>query len=69
MRLLVVEDDPMIGEDLEEGLRQENYAVDWVRDGEAAVLVRPDGVVAWAGEGAADQAALTQAVLQWFGAA
>lgn len=38
MRLLVVEDDPMIGEDLEEGLRQENYAVDWVRDGEAAVL-------------------------------
>ena len=39
------------------------------RLGLAAVLVRPDGVVAWAGEGAADQAALTQAVLQWFGAA
>ncbi|CAJ0822231.1 MULTISPECIES: response regulator transcription factor [Ralstonia] len=38
MRLLVVEDDPMIGEDLEEGLRQENYAVDWVRDGDAAAL-------------------------------
>ncbi|GCB06652.1 DNA-binding response regulator [Ralstonia sp. SET104] len=28
----------MIGEDLEEGLRQENYAVDWVRDGRGATL-------------------------------
>ncbi|MET0964621.1 MAG: response regulator transcription factor [Noviherbaspirillum sp.] len=38
MRLLLVEDDPMIGESLEEGLRAENYAVDWVRDGAAAQL-------------------------------
>lgn len=38
MRLLLVEDDSMIGESLEEGLRAENYAVDWVRDGDAAAL-------------------------------
>lgn len=38
MRLLLVEDDPMIGESLEESLRLENYAVDWVRDGRNAEL-------------------------------
>jgi len=38
MRLLLVEDDPMIGESLEEGLRGERYAVDWARDGRAAEL-------------------------------
>ena len=38
MRLLLVEDDPMIGESIEEGLRHEAYAVDWVRDGAAAEL-------------------------------
>ncbi|CAJ0822229.1 FAD-dependent monooxygenase [Ralstonia flaminis] len=37
--------------------------------GLAAVLVRPDGIVAWAGVDTADQAALKQAALQWFGAA
>jgi len=31
MRVLLVEDDTMIGESLEEGLRKENYAVDWVQ--------------------------------------
>lgn len=36
MRLLLVEDDPMIGEQLLELLRAEDYAVDWVRDGEVA---------------------------------
>ena len=36
MRLLLVEDDPMIGESVRQGLRQEGYAVDWVRDGLAA---------------------------------
>lgn len=36
MRLLLIEDDPMIGESLEEGLRKEKYQVDWVRDGIAA---------------------------------
>lgn len=36
MRLLLVEDDAMIGESLEEELREQGYAVDWVRDGAAA---------------------------------
>lgn len=38
MRLLLVEDDIMIGESVSRGLRQERYAVDWVRDGKAAEL-------------------------------
>ncbi len=33
MRLLLVEDDPMIGEPVLDALRAEHYAVDWVRDG------------------------------------
>ncbi len=36
MRLLLVEDDPMIGEGIHQGLRQDGFAVDWVRDGPAA---------------------------------
>lgn len=36
MRLLLVEDDSMIGESVLDLLRAEQYAVDWVRDGEAA---------------------------------
>jgi len=36
MRLLLVEDDPMIGRAVLDVLRSERYAVDWVRDGEAA---------------------------------
>jgi DNA-binding response OmpR family regulator len=36
MRLLLVEDDRMIGESLRNALRQSGYAVDWVRDGRAA---------------------------------
>jgi DNA-binding response OmpR family regulator len=36
MRLLLVEDDRMIGEAVVDLLRLEHYAVDWVRDGEAA---------------------------------
>jgi two-component system response regulator QseB len=38
VRLLLVEDDAMIGESIEEGLRSQAYAVDWVRDGAAADL-------------------------------
>ena len=38
MRLLVVEDDAMIGNSLRNGLRQDGYTVDWVRDGAAAEL-------------------------------
>ncbi len=36
MRLLLVEDDTMIGEAVLDLLRAEHYAVDWVRDGDAA---------------------------------
>ena len=36
MRLLLVEDDTMIGESVLDLLRAENYAVDWVKDGEMA---------------------------------
>lgn len=36
MRLLLVEDDPMIGEAVQDLLRAEQYAVDWARDGDAA---------------------------------
>ncbi len=36
MRLLVAEDDAMIGASLRDALRAEGYAVDWVEDGNAA---------------------------------
>jgi len=36
MRLLLVEDDAMIGESIRAGLRQDGHAVDWVTDGRAA---------------------------------
>ena len=36
MRVLLVEDDPMIGESLREALRRQGMAADWVRDGRAA---------------------------------
>lgn len=38
MRMLLVEDDPIIGNGLQQALRQEHYAVDWVTDGTAADL-------------------------------
>jgi len=38
VRVLVVEDDAMLGEGVRRGLRQLGYAVDWVRDGPAADL-------------------------------
>ena len=37
MRILLVEDDEMLGEAVRDGLRQESYVVDWVRDGGAAL--------------------------------
>jgi two-component system, OmpR family, response regulator QseB len=38
MRLLLVEDDTMIGESVRLGLRQDGFVVDWVQDGKAAEL-------------------------------
>lgn len=42
MRLLLIEDDPMIGAGVQQALRQDGYAVDWVRDGMAAELAIQD---------------------------
>ena len=39
MRVLIVEDDSMIGESLREALRRQGMACDWVRDGRAAEAV------------------------------
>tara|TARA_R110001583_G_scaffold136507_2_gene288356 strand:+ start:2509 stop:3189 length:681 start_codon:yes stop_codon:yes gene_type:complete len=44
MRLLVVEDDPMLGESLVTTLRNMSYVVDWVKDGQHALnaLIKED---------------------------
>lgn len=44
MRLLLAEDDAMIGESITEALISENYAVDWVRDGHTVELALDNGV-------------------------
>ena len=44
MRLLLVEDDTMIGESISEALISENYALDWVKDGSSAELALANGV-------------------------
>ncbi len=36
MRLLLIEDDTLLGDGIRAGLTQEGYTVDWLRDGEAA---------------------------------
>ena len=38
MRILLVEDDAMIGKTLRQALQQDGYAVDWVTDGQAGKL-------------------------------
>jgi two-component system, OmpR family, response regulator QseB len=38
MRILVAEDDPLLGDALQAGLRQRGFDVDWVKDGVAAEL-------------------------------
>ena len=38
MRILIVEDDPMIGASIRTGLRQDGYTADWARDGNSAEL-------------------------------
>ncbi len=37
MRVLLVEDDPMIGEAIREALKDGSYAVDWIRNGQTAL--------------------------------
>ena len=44
MRVLLAEDDPMIGASVRQGLRQDGFTVDWVADGRAAELALADGV-------------------------
>jgi two-component system, OmpR family, response regulator QseB len=44
MRLLLVEDDSMIGAAAQQGLRHEGHTVDWVRDGREAELAVANGV-------------------------
>jgi two-component system, OmpR family, response regulator QseB len=43
MRVLIVEDDPMIGRAVADGLQHDGYAVDWVYDGVAAELALKHG--------------------------
>lgn len=38
MRILLVEDDTMIGEGLQKALRKEGFAIDWAQDGDTADL-------------------------------
>ena len=38
MRILLAEDDPMIGASVRQGLTQDGFTVDWVRDGRTAEL-------------------------------
>jgi len=44
MRLLLVEDDPMIGRAVRQGLGDAGFAVDWVMDGKAAERALANGV-------------------------
>ena len=44
MRLLLVEDDAMIGNSIYQGLRQEGMAVDWMQDGRSAELALDNDV-------------------------
>jgi len=48
MRILLVEDDPMIGKTLQQALQQDGYAVDWVTDvesGRTAITTSQDAYV------------------------
>jgi two-component system response regulator QseB len=42
MRVLLVEDDDMIGKSIQQGLRKDGYTVDWVTDGLSAELALAD---------------------------
>ena len=42
MRVLLVEDDPLLGDGLAVGLRQADFAVDWLKDGQSAEIALKD---------------------------
>jgi len=44
VRLLLVEDDTMLGRAMRQGLADAGFAVDWVTDGRAAELALANGV-------------------------
>ena len=44
MRILLAEDDPMIGASVRRGLTQDGFTVDWVEDGRAAEAALAEGV-------------------------
>jgi two-component system OmpR family response regulator/two-component system response regulator QseB len=46
MRILLAEDDPLLGDGLRAGLRQQGFQVDWVRDGGAAERELASGIYA-----------------------
>ncbi len=46
MRILLVEDDPLLGDGMQAGLKQAGFGVDWVRDGVAAELAVKTGTYA-----------------------
>ncbi len=46
MRILVVEDDPLLGDALQSGLKQRGFDGDWIRDGIAAELALRTGTYA-----------------------
>jgi two-component system response regulator QseB len=48
MRLLLIEDDTMVGKAMRLGLTQAGFVVDWVQDGRAAELALANGVYALA---------------------
>jgi two-component system, OmpR family, response regulator len=48
MRILLVEDDAMIGKTLRQALQQDGYAVDWVTDGQAGRLALDTAADAYA---------------------
>lgn len=54
MRILLIEDDHMIGNSLVAGLRDDGYAVDWVRNGLSAATALKD-----------EQAGYSMALLDW----
>ena len=45
MRVLLVEDDPMIGSAVQAALKDASYAADWVKDGSAAANADRKSVV------------------------